>query len=382
MNSSNTINVAEDENAAAMTSVDLSQSPAKIQVITPQSLSGPILERWSQLRAQSSVYSSPYFDAEFIKAVGRVRDDVRIAVAEVNDQVVAVLPFQENTSGHAVPAGGLLNDWHGVLGKRSPELLEQMLKAAGLNSYKFHAMDNSTGSMRKFNFREFKSHYLDLSEGWEAYRKWVFKNSSTVKRQGQKTRALQREIGEIRFEFDCENPVVLERLIELKRARYQNADTFDILGVPWASELIRVLHGVRQPNFKGLLSVLWAGEELIGAHFGMLTDNVLHYWFPVYDPKFHKYSPGTEMLMQAAEHACERGCGKLDLGYGDDNYKFKFCNASEPVAFGMANFNPVSRMIAYQKYRFRNQLKQIPMKPFFKKLLRKYYPEFGGWNFR
>jgi CelD/BcsL family acetyltransferase involved in cellulose biosynthesis len=381
MNSStDTIN-AEDEHAAAMSAPDMTQSLAKIQILTPQSLSGPILERWQQLRAQSSVYTSPYFDAEFTKAVARVRDDVRIAVAEVNEQIIAILPFQENSRGHAVPAGGLLNDWHGILGKRSPELFERMLKAAGLSSYKFHAIDNSTRSLKKYSFREFDSHYLDISEGWEAYRKWVFKHSSTVKRQGQKTRALGREVGEIRFEFDCENPVVLERLIELKRKRYQNSNTFDILGVQWAADLLRDLHQVRQPKFQGLLSVLWAGDELVGCHFGLLTDDVLHYWFPVYDPKFHKYSPGTEMLMRSAEEACNRGCRKLDLGYGDDRYKFKFCNATEPVAFGMVNFSPITRMIELQKYRMRNQLKQIPMKPFVKKMLRKYYPGFGGWNF-
>ena len=368
--------------ASANKPVALSPSATTIQVITPESLSGQILERWSQLRTQSSVYCSPYFDPEFTKAVARVRDDVRIAVAEVDDQIIAVLPFQANERGDAVPVGGRLNDWHGILGKHSREMLEQILKAAGLNSFKFHAVDNSTRAWKKFNFREFQSHYLDLSEGWESYRKWVFKHSSTVKRQGQKTRALEREVGKIRFEFDCQDQVALERLIELKRARYTNANTFDIMGVPWVSELIRDLHDVRQENFQGLLSVMWAGDELVGAHFGLLTNDVLHYWFPVYDPKFHKYSPGTEMLMRSAEQACDRGAKKLDLGYGDDQYKFKFCNASEPVAFGVANFSPLQRMIQYRKHRFRNQLKQIPLKPLFKKWLRKYYPNFGGWNFR
>lgn len=358
------------------------QSLTKIQVITPQSLSGPILTRWNHLRAQNKVYNSPYFDPQFTKAVGRVRDDVRIAVAEVDDQIVSILPFQENRRGHAVPVGGMLNDWHGLLGRRSPEILEQMLKAAGLSSFKFHAIDNSTDAMKKYTFREFDAHYLDLSEGWEAYRKWVCKHSSTIKRQGQKTRALEREVGKIRFEFECDNTNILERLIELKRARYQNSNTFDILGVNWAADLVRELHSVRQPNFRGILSVLWAGDVLIGTHFGLLTDDILHYWFPVYDPKYHKYSPGTEMLMLSAKFACDAGCKKLDLGYGDDRYKFKFCNASEPVAFGMANFSPLARMVEYQKYRFRNQLKQIPMKPLVKKWLRKYYPDFGGWNFR
>ncbi|WP_157665262.1 GNAT family N-acetyltransferase [Mariniblastus fucicola] len=375
------IEAAQTESPVAARPIVRTQ-PCNIQIVRPQSLSGAILEDWNRIRRSNTVFNSPYFDVEFTKAVGRVRDDVRIAIAETDGNIVGILPFQENTPGHAVPVGGLLNDWHGIMGKQDPQTLELMLKAAKLDSFKFHAIDASNDSLAKYYFREFKSHYADLSDGWEAYRRWARKNSSTIKRQGQKTRGLGREVGEVRFEFESEDPLLLERLIELKRTRYTNSNTFDILGVRWASDLLREIHRVRQPNFRGILSVLWAGDELVGAHFGMLTNDILHYWFPVYDPRFHKYSPGTEMLMQSAEHACELGARKLDLGYGDDAYKFKFCNASEPVAFGMANFNPLSRAIARRQYTFRNHLKQIPMKPLVKRILRRLYPRFGGWNFR
>ena len=353
-----------------------------IQVVSAESLSGPMLERWNNIRGSSPAFVSPYFDAEFTKAVARVRDDVKIVIASEDEKIVSFLPFQENRLGHAVPAGGLLNDWHGILGKKSPAIIEQMLRVAGLNSFKFHACDNSDNSLQQYYFREFNSHYLDLSDGWDAYQKWVFKNSSTVKRQGQKTRGLARDVGEIRFEFDCQDPVILERLIELKRSRYQRANTFDILGVQWASDLLREIHKIRNPNFRGLLSAYCAGDHLVGVHFGMLTNDVLHYWFPVYAPQYHKYSPGTELLMQSAEHACALGIPKLDLGYGDDAYKFKFCNGHEPVAFGLVNFNQVSRAIAKQRYLLRNRLKQIPLKPLVKKALRNVFPGFGGWNFR
>ena len=379
--SSETITHTDQRVSSAVASHTL-EKPT-VEIIHPRSISGPILDRWHQLRSQSpAVFDSPYFDPEFTKAVARVRDDVRIAIAEVDDRVVGILPFQEVRPGHAVPVGGLLNDWHGILGKRSGEILEQMLKAANLKSFKFHAMDNSEGLPKKYVFNEYKAHHLDLSEGWDAYRKWVFKHSSTVKRQGQKTRAMEREIGKVRFELDCDCPMLLEKIIELKRSKYQNSNTFDILGVQWASDLLRELHQVREPNFRGLLSILWAGDEFIGGHIGLLTNDVLHYWFPVYDPQYHKYSPGTQMLMYSAEEACNLGIRKLDLGYGDDSYKFKFCNASEPVAFGLANFSPASRMLQYQRYRLRRQLKQIPMKPYAKRVLRKVFPQFGGWNFR
>jgi len=309
-----------------------------VDVFGAESLCGDIEEQWNRIRNSNSVFfDSPYFDIEFTKAVARVRDDVRIGIVKRRDKIVGFLPFQENKPGHAVPVGGMLNDWHGIMGMQSPEVIKLILKAAKLHSFKFHAIYNVDDSLKKYYFREFKSHFLDLSEGWEPYKSWVFENSSAVKRQGQKTRALGRQIGEVRFEFESQDSNLLERLIELK---------------------------------------------MVGAHFGMLTQGTLHYWFPVYAPAFHKYSPGTEMLMQSAKHACEMGIKKLDLGYGDDPYKFRFCNGSEPVAFGIANFGTMSRTVARYQYKFRNMLKEIPMKPLAKRILRKLYPHFGGWNFR
>lgn len=378
-----TPNLIESIAIPAVSNATLSHSTTmRIEAINAEDLCGSLLEDWDRVRSNMAVYGSPYFDAEFIKAVSRVRDDVRIAIAIEDDEIVSFLPIQQNSRGRAVPAGGMLNDWHGIMGRSSVEILKAMLKEVGLRSYKYHAMDSSNRDFEKNHFQKYQSHFLDLSDGWEPYRKWAFKNSSTIKRQGQKTRGLGRDFGDVRFEFDSDSPELLERLIELKRARYQRSNTFDILGVSWAADLLREIHKIRKPNFRGLLSAYWAGDELVGAHFGMLTDDVLHYWFPVYDPRFQRYSPGTEMLMQAAEHACQKAVTKLDLGYGDDAYKFKFCNGHEPVAFGMVNFNQVSHQVAKQQYLLRNQLKGIPMKPFVKKALRSVFPRFGGWNFR
>ena len=186
----------------------------------------------------------------------------------------------------------------------------------------------------------------------------------------------------IRDRFDCERTEVLESLIALKRNRYQRSNTFDILSVGWAADLLRELHNVRLPEFQGMLSAYWAGDKLIGAHFGMLTGDTLHYWFPVYDKAYQRYSPGTELLLQSAEHASERGVTKLDLGYGDDDYKFKFCNAGDKVSCGVIDFNPVTQNLERARFVVRKQLKQLPMKPTAKRLLRKVFPGFGKWNFR
>ena len=357
----------------------------QVDFIEAGQLCGEIAEQWVGLRSQSSVYSSPYFDLEFTKAVARVRDDVEIAIfRNESGEISCFFPYQRVGPHHAEPVGGRLNDAHGILGNldSQSDWMTQFMRESKLKSFGFHAAINCDSQMEQFQFKELDSHHIDLQYGWDEYREWVRQHSSIVKRQGQKTRALEREIGPIRFEFDCVHANVLEQLIEMKRAKYQRSNTFDILSVSWAADLLREISTVDKPGFKGLLSALWAGDELVACHFGMLTDNTLHYWFPIFDPKYAKYSPGTELLLSVTEEASRQGVSKVDLGYGDDAYKFKFCNATDKVICGRMTFSRFAFRLAKQRYEIRQKLKGIPMKPLAKSLLRGVFPGFGQWNFK
>ena len=279
-------------------------------------------------------------------------------------QVIAIFPFQRTSPGHAEPVGGRLNDVHGTISLPGVQgdLLQRMMRQSGLGSIGFHAGLPDDPNLGPFQFRTLDSHFLDLSQGWESYYRWAKRNSSTIKRHGQKSRALARDTGELRFEFNCDSAGALERLIELKRAKYQRSKTFDILSVSWAAELLREIRQISQPGFQGILSILWAGDTFVAGHMGMLTDKMLHYWFPVFDPAFSKYSPGTELLLRVTREVCDRGLTKLDLGYGDDAYKFRFANATEHVLCGRVTESRLGFQIAQQRYFWRQRLKQIPMK--------------------
>lgn len=360
-------------------------SMGRIELVKAEHLCGELATRWCEIRNSSRRFDSPYFDVEFTKAVSRIRNDVEVAIVE--DEAGAVqcfLPFQRISNNQAVPVGGKLNDIQGIIGSPGDpgELMLKILKAGKLKSYQFHAGLRFGEYYKPHEFEVIESHHLDLSAGWDSYLAWARKHSRTIKRQGQKTRALEREIGPITFEFECNSNDVLNRLIELKRSKYQRSNTFDILSVEWARKLVRELSQVDSPGFKGILSALWAGDKLVGTHFGMLTNDILHYWFPVYDPIFSKYSPGTELLLSAAKSAASIGVKKVDLGYGDDTYKFKFSNGHDQLSCGRFTSSSLDFAVAKQRYRVRKKLKEIPMKPLAKSVLRKFYPGFGEWNFK
>jgi CelD/BcsL family acetyltransferase involved in cellulose biosynthesis len=357
----------------------------RVDIIDADQLCGALADRWSYIRHQNPRLASPYFSLDFVKAVARVRNDVEIAVVRRGENIEGFVPFQRSRPHIAEPIGGRLNDVHGVIvsdDSRQFELIQRVMQSCGLTAFGFHAIATNDPNLEQYAFREVGSYFIDLRQGWQTYQQWAMEHSSTVARQPQKTRSLQRRFGPIRLEFDCRRSDVLEKLIELKRAKYQRANTFDILSVQWASDLLRELHGVEQPGFEGVLSALYAGDELVAVHFGMMTDQILHYWFPVYDPVFSKYSPGTELILRVAEESSRRGIEKVDLGYGDDAYKFRFCNARENLICGQVTFNRFAFAIAKRRFEIRQRLKGIPLKPLAKSILRGVFPGFGQWNFK
>lgn len=361
-----------------------SAQPFSVESVSASQLSGDVAQAWNCLRASHSLQQSPYYDIAFTKAVGGVRDDVEIAVIRDCNEIVGLYPFQRTSPTHAEPVGGRLNDAQGLLGGTSltPADLLDALNQIGIKTAAFHASAKPNGPFGEFEFCEFEAHHLDLSAGWQEFYRWAKKNSSTIKRHGQKSRALEREYGQIRFEFENNNDAALEKLIELKRAKYQRTKTFDILSVDWASNLLRRIHKIKSPKFSGILSTMYAGDRFVAGHFGMVTDQLLHYWFPTFDPEFSRFSPGTELLLRVAQESCNRGMIKLDLGYGDDAYKFKFCNGTDRASCGLITSSKIGFKTAKARFVWRQRLKGIPLKPTVKRVLRKVYPDFGGWNFK
>lgn len=363
--------------------VAITNSGINIESKSYTDLTAEELSLWKWFHKSQPELASPYYHPEFTAAVDEVRSDVEVAVVRnARSEIVGFFPFQRHGEC-ALPIGGRLNDFHGLVGFPKAELdIAAVFRALGLKSFKFHALVDRDATFRRHSFRTLKSYFIDMPQGYEEYHAWACKNSSTIKRQPQKTRALERKFGPLSFEFNCQDPEILERLIEMKSAKYQRTNTFDILSVDWASNVLRSISKRSFKSFGGHLSVVRAGDELVAVHFGMINKDILHYWFPVYDPRFSKYSPGTILMLNSCEAAAAQGITRVDLSYGDDPYKFKFSNAASNVYSGYMTFNPLKQILQRGRFETRLLLKKIPLKPQAKALLRSVYPGFGGWNFR
>lgn len=351
-----------------------------------RTLDSGLQEAWNHLQTSNPQLSNGCFHPEFSRAVERVRHDVEYAVLKSGGEITGIFPFQRTSQRIASPVGGMMNDFQDLVAAPSTRVdFDDLLTEAGLKLFHFHALANdsaSASSRLKQVYRVLDCPLIDLSKGAFRYRDWLVNHSSTVRRQPQKTRALIRKQGQIRLEFDCRDPQILERVIDWKRARFRRTRTFDLLSVDWIAHLLRELFHVREDGFRGQLSVLWAGDVPVSGHFGILCRDRLHYYIPAHDHRFAQFSPGTELMYQVTSAAGEHGIQQIDLGSGDSPLKDRFANGKTVVECGCFGFSPVLRSIHHRVYEARQALKRIPMKEPLKRIVRSFHPNLGKGRFR
>jgi len=374
--------------ATSKTSANLARTPNQrvhaVEVL-PE-LNAELENVWHEIRDTRPELRSGFYDPDFSKAVNRVRGDVHYLVLYGHAEVLGILPFQRPKPSLAQPVGGMLNDYHGLILRRGVQCdIGEWLPSAGLRHFRFHALQDfskaKSPSHCKQVFETLRATSVDLSQGHHGYRNWLFQHSSTVRRQGQKARALARKLGPLSLEVDCRDRDAVEYLIEMKRAKYQRTRTFDILGLSWTQDVLREIFDLRTANFLGMLSVLRAGDTIVSGHFGFLANGILHYWFPAHEHAFGKFSPGTQLMLELTKEPEEPIFQRIDLGYGDSDLKDRFANAESSVEIGCYDPNAIARNVAERKYFFRQSLKKIPAKKQVKKFLRPLWPNLGKGQF-
>lgn len=310
----------------------------KASLITPQELDTDCIRRWEELRATNPVYASPFYSPHFALAVGDVRRDAQVAIFEQDGQITGFLPFHRVRGRIAKPIGGHLNDYHGAI--LMPGLLLSdpgLLKAAGLDAYDFDHLPQQFGCGLNATDVGEASPQMDLSMG---YGDCIAAKGESWKRgqrdMARKSRKMERELGPIRFEFSSRSSDLFELHGEMRNALYRRMGLRADYGTGWDGEVLRSLHNSDSPGFRSVLSVLFADSRPVAAHFGLVSGDVLHWWFPAYDLAVQRYSPGLQLIDACARQATNEEISMIDFGKGDDRYKALFADRSTPMLKGSA----------------------------------------------
>jgi CelD/BcsL family acetyltransferase involved in cellulose biosynthesis len=352
----------------------------KIHVLKPQELSSDLVARWAEIQSAQRAFQSPYFRPEFTQAVARVRPGVEIGLLEEAGQAVGFFPYERTGWSGARPVGGQLSDFHGVVALPGTNwTAEQLLRDCRLSTWSFHHLITDQPQFAQHQLAAQESVYLDLSEGFEAYRLARRKaGSDKIGQVFQSYRKVEREIGPVRFVPVVEEESVFAWLLAHKSEQYRRTGITDLFRYDWTVRLLRDLWNQPSDDFRGVLSGLYFGERLVAAHFGLRCRGVLHSWFPAYDREYSKNSPGLMMTTLLAREFAELGVTRIDLGKGDEAYKRHFRSAGEMLAEGAATGNSLARSVHHQLSSARRWAKRHPLTQQLQTPLR-WYRQFRDW---
>jgi CelD/BcsL family acetyltransferase involved in cellulose biosynthesis len=117
---------------------------------------------------------------------------------------------------------------------------------------------------------------------------------------------------------------VAERLLELKRRKYELTSTPDFLAAPGVERFYREMMSPAQLGKISHLSALTIGDTVASAHLGFIGRGRFYYIFPAYDTAFSRHRVGHLLLQHLIDQSVIQDFETFDLGVGDASYKSKW----------------------------------------------------------
>jgi CelD/BcsL family acetyltransferase involved in cellulose biosynthesis len=336
----------------------------KIRVVPARQLTPEQLKAWCRIQQTEPTLDSPYFRPEFTQAVAAVRDDVEVAVLEEQGRPAGFFPYQRGKFDTGRPVGGRLSDFKGVVIREgdAPDA-EELVRECGLTAWDFDHLLASQQPFVPHHWQTADSPYIDLSNGFEAYQAERRKSGSKkIKQIGKLSRRLEREAGPLRFEPHVSDRSVFKTLLAWKREQYRRNGLTDLFAFDWTVALLERILDEREERFAGMLSVLYAGDEPAAIEFSMRSHDVLHSWFPAYNPEFAAHSPGMIHLLETIRAAPSLGIRRIHLGKGDEPYKSSFISGTVRLAEGSVDRRPLKRLLRKRWHRTCEWLRASPLR--------------------
>jgi CelD/BcsL family acetyltransferase involved in cellulose biosynthesis len=309
-----------------------------ITTIAGRDLSPELARAWGALQRANPDLSSPFFHPEFTRCVASVKPNVEIAVIEDGGRIVAFFPFERIFRSLGEPVGGLLSDYHGLVsagGLNADFARLDLLRACKLIAWDFSRLPASQSRFHGQTHAMIASPQIELPDGYPAYaeRKRAC-GSNLIDRSAYLARRLGREIGPLRYVAHETDRRILDHILSWKSAQYERTGKPDIFRASWTRALVSAIHDAQTEGFAGVLSTLYAGDQLIAGHFGMRSRDSWHYWLPSYNRDFSKYSPGLILILKMAESAAQFGVRMIDLGAGMSQHKARLATGSVMLSAG------------------------------------------------
>lgn len=320
-----------------------------VQTVPIEALSPADIAAWSAIQADVPGLSSPLFSPGFTKVVARHRPDTRVSVMrDAEGAAIAFLPHQRRPDGLGRPLGAPFGDYQAIV-TRDLEQFDSagFLSAAGFTAFAFTGLTHALGSGADTGMSSVDSYQIILSEKpgdyLESLRAASPKRYKNWRRLAHKT---EREVGPISLRAPDRDPAILHQLLNWKAGQMVRTGVTNVLRPAWVRAMMDELLLTTDGDFSGLMITLWAGDSLMGGHFGVRLGGVYHPWMAAINPQHQALSPGQTYLLQAIGAMDDLGLHTYDLGTGHAHYKAPFCNRFPTVAEGRVIADPGRRSTA------------------------------------
>ena len=355
----------------------------EIERIPVAELADDLAAEWDALRPAQSTVSSPFYSSGYARMVAAERPNVEAGVVRVHGRLKAVMAY-ERSGRSAIPAGGGITDFQGpvtaAIASTTGDLQEAVespideltpnawLRGLRLHQWRFRYVPPIWKPLAPYRFFRMSAPYVDLSDGFATFKAAIdARGSDMMHRHKRGCRTFAKRLGPVRFDFDNQEPALLERFLAWKAAQHAERGTRFAFAEPWARRLVERAFASRDPAFRGTLSCLFAGDHFVAGSFNLISGTTLHVWIAAFGPEYSKFSPGTNFFPELIMAAGAAGIQRLDFGHGDEPFKYRFGTCLDEVAEGCVDRRLLLGWATRSSYAIRDRLRQTELRQWIQK---------------
>jgi CelD/BcsL family acetyltransferase involved in cellulose biosynthesis len=318
-----------------------------VETLHPSRLAPADTAAWRAMVAAEPAFANPLLGPDFTQAVGRVREDSRVAVIRRGGETLGFLPHHRRPGHLARAIGSPLSDYHGIVSRPDPGFrAEDVLRAADLGVFRYTGLIDPFGVFGDGG--ETSQAFVIAPEGSaEAFMERVRAASpKKIKNYRRLDHKLEREIGEVRLVAPDTSREAFDQVIAWKREQLSRTGLHDFMRPDWTRGLLLDLFQRQTGDFQGMLVSLYAGDNLVAGHFGVRQGEVFHPWIASTNPAFGAWSPGHLFFQRAIAAMPGLGLERYDLAPGHDHYKRTYAFEQTQVRSGAVTAANVAGLTA------------------------------------
>ena len=166
----------------------------------------------------------------------------------------------------------------------------------------------------------------------------------------RKKRAIERKLGAVSFVPDARDPKLIQQMTDWKVLSYKQEMDLGKL----RTDLFEYIHQLEVPSFRGIISALYAGNQVLAIHFGIRYQHVLKGMVVSFNPEFEENSVGLLLLYHLIKEYEALDYNVLDFGPGEHSYKVNFTNSEVPVIQGTLRIDSLKQRVKSIRWLYRS----------------------------